>query len=456
MSGESINIGNITLLGRDEFKTDGHNPNKMSESQYEALKDNIRKYGFLVPIITNKDNMIADGEHRYRAALELGMEKIPAIKVPLEEVDRMMLRQILNKLRGKHSLSMDAEEFQRIIDAGGENDFKKLLPDAEGELKRFMFNLKRDEDKETLKQRMGLMPFSILDTESGEWKARAQKWTELLPSVMDARKGDWQTRKREWKGVIPDAGATREEAFGEGFKQLAEIRGIATVSVFDPVLAEVLIEWFSPKGGIIYDPFAGDTTQSLVAAIKGRYFVGTEIRAEQVKYNLEAAKMIGVADKVTMHHADAQELDKYIKPETVDFLFTCPPYYDLEDYSDLEEDLSQMEDEDFEAAYRTIIHKAAKTLKNNRFAAIVVGEIRDKKTGFYRDFVPKTIKYAEEAGLKFYNEMILITALSTLPLRMSRPWLATRKVGKTHQNILIFYKGTDPREWVEECGGDLK
>ena len=59
------------------LKVDGANPNKMETKQFEALKENIKKYGFLHPVITNKDYLIADGEHRFLAAQELGSGSVP-------------------------------------------------------------------------------------------------------------------------------------------------------------------------------------------------------------------------------------------------------------------------------------------------------------------------------------------------------------------------------------------
>jgi ParB-like chromosome segregation protein Spo0J len=50
------------VVATSELKVDGKNPNKMSREQYDRLKTSIKKFGFIVPIITNKDLLIADGE----------------------------------------------------------------------------------------------------------------------------------------------------------------------------------------------------------------------------------------------------------------------------------------------------------------------------------------------------------------------------------------------------------
>ena len=49
-----------------------------------------------------------------------------------------------------------------------------------------------------------------------------------------------------------------------------------------------------------------------------------------------------------------------------------------------------------------------------------------------------------DAGFAYYNEAVLVTAVGTLPLR-ARRGMITRKLGKTHQNVLVFYKGDPTR-----------
>ena len=123
----SIIIPAAETVAINELKTDGQNPNKMSKEQLERLKTSIKKWGFIVPIITNKDLLIADGEQRFTAAKALGMTEVSVIRLPVEDVDRRLLRQVLNKLKGEHQKELDQAEYQRIIEAGKEEDLKYML-----------------------------------------------------------------------------------------------------------------------------------------------------------------------------------------------------------------------------------------------------------------------------------------------------------------------------------------
>jgi len=219
-------------------------------------------------------------------------------------------------------------------------------------------------------------------------------------------------------------------------------------SIFDPVLCELAYTWFCPPDGAILDSFAGGSVRGIVAAYLGRRYTGVELRAEQVQANIEQAKALGLSPCWIV--GDATNVKELAAGE-YDFIFSCPPYYDLEVYSDLEGELSALPTYDeFIAQYRAIMADCVSMLKDNRFACFVVGDIRDKH-GYYRNFVSDTIAAFQDAGAALYNEAILVTAVGSLPIRVGRQFQAGRKLGKTHQNVLVFVKG-DWRKATEACG----
>lgn len=221
-------------------------------------------------------------------------------------------------------------------------------------------------------------------------------------------------------------------------------------SIFDPVLTELCYRWFCPPGGVIADPFAGGSVRGIVASVLGFAYHGFELRAEQVAANRAQAADI-CPDKPPVWHVGDSAASLPQWGGQADFVFSCPPYGDLEVYSDLPDDLSAMPHEAFVAAYRDIIAAAVAKLKPDRFAAFVVGDFRCKR-GFYRNFVGDTVAAFEAAGARLYNEAILVTAVGSLPIRVGKQFKAGRKLGKTHQNILVFCKG-DPKRAAQACEG---
>ena len=117
-----------------DLKFDQDNPNRMSLAQLERLKASIKRWGDIVPVVTNSELLVADGQQRVTAMKELGMIECSVIRLPVKDVDRRLLRQVLNKLRGKHNRELDNAEYLRIIDEGEKEDLKALLESVGEEL----------------------------------------------------------------------------------------------------------------------------------------------------------------------------------------------------------------------------------------------------------------------------------------------------------------------------------
>mgnify|MGYP000859547206 CR=1 FL=1 len=220
-------------------------------------------------------------------------------------------------------------------------------------------------------------------------------------------------------------------------------------SIFDPVLCELAYRWFSPAGGTVLDPFAGGSVRGIVASHLGRPYVGVELRGEQVAANV-AQRAIAADPLPEWRQGDSRDIATICADVAADFVFSCPPYADLEVYSTDPADLSTLAYDQFRQAYGEIIEAACSLLKEDRFACFVVGDVRGKD-GCYRNFVGDTVEAFRAAGLGYYNEAILVTAAGSLPIRAGRQFDASRKLGKTHQNVLVFVKG-DPKRAVEALG----
>lgn len=60
----------------------------------DAVAASIKEFGFKVPIIIDKDNVIVAGHTRYKAATKLGFEEVPCIKaddLPEEQIKAFRL-----------------------------------------------------------------------------------------------------------------------------------------------------------------------------------------------------------------------------------------------------------------------------------------------------------------------------------------------------------------------------
>ena len=302
----------------------------------------------------------------------------------------------------------------------------------------------------SLNDRFVVPPFSILDTRKGYWQARKKMWRELIGDMGESRNDTLiQSPEIKYKDLYQRTRKHREE-LGLSFKDYLEkyvpddVKEreagkvlSAGVSLLDPVMAELVCRWFGLESCKSFDCFAGDSVFGYVSAHLGNEFVGIELRPEQAQLNNERTE--GMAARYICE--DGQNVAQHVDADSQDLLFSCPPYFDLEHYSDLENDASNQKSyDDFIQILRNAFTAAISCLKENRFAVIVVGDVRDKSTGFYYDFCGDIKRIFKDGGMSLYNEIILIETGASTALRASR-YMESRKVAKMHQNILVFYKG---------------
>ena len=441
---------NITIMPVKQIKPNGSNPRFIRDEQFEALVQSVKDFPEMLdarPIVLNTDNMILGGNMRFRAVVEAGRDEVPVMIVdwPLEKQREFIIKDNVS---------------------GGEWDWDVLANEWDKEeLKNWGLETPEnwDEDKggndneadpgHKMTDLFIAPPFSILDARQGYWKERKREWMSL--GIVSEAGRDAGLVINSLSGAVPDYYIQKRKAeqrlgrkldnpeFEKNYLDASNIPGGGT-SVFDPVLCEIAYKWFNVDNGSVLDPFAGGSVRGVVASRLGHKYVGHELRTEQVLVNRAQAKTICPADEYP--HPEWIDGDSNVtldaNKDSFDFILTCPPYADLEVYSDAEDDISNMDYDQFLPVYKSIMAKAASKLKDNRFAMVVVGEVRDKKTGVYRNFVQDTIDSMTEAGLHYYNEIILITSAGSLPMRTGRQFQTSRKVGKTHQNALVFFKGT--------------
>ncbi len=271
-------------------------------------------------------------------------------------------------------------------------------------------------------------------------------------TILDAKGGDWQERKRAWQtmGIRGEVGRDAESysCNGETGKKYDYMPQFDSgTSIFDPVVCELAYRWFSPVGGQIVDPFAGGSVRGIVAGALGRNYWGCDLRHEQIDANELQARTIDPL--VTPNWVCGDSMETLPNAPQADMVFSCPPYGDLEVYSDSPNDLSNMEWHTFVAAYKRIIMRSVERMKPDSFACFVVGDFRDKK-GHYRNFVSTTIEAFEECGARLYNEAILATSVGSAAMRVTKQFQSGRKMAKTHQNVLVFVKG-DWKKASDKC-----
>lgn len=417
-------------MSLDQLCPASYNPRKdlkPGDVEYEKLKRSITEFGMVQVIVWNKRTKTVVGGHQSLKILkDLGYKTANVCVVDLEPEQEKTLNVALNKISG----DWDEEKLNELLEE---------IEELTGDISLTGFDI------DEINREMDEITGTFRDILGDNKDVHLSDTFIISPfSILDTRQGAWQDRKREWLniGIRSEVGRDRNLTFPDGLRLGKSDNGTST---FDPVLCELMYRWFNlPKGEII-DPFAGGSVRGIVAAKLGYPYTGIDLRKEQIESNYQSAEELHLLNNEELHwiNDDSRNLDKHILEESKDFLFTCPPYYDLEVYSDNENDISNMTYPEFCEAYEEILTKAIKTLRNNRFAVVVIADVRDKK-GVYRGLPGLTVDIFKKNGMHFYNDMVLINIAGSAAVRVRRN-MRNRKVVKTHQNILVFYKG-EPKE----------
>lgn len=446
----------------------------------EKLVQSILKYQFIAPFMVWENEGVIyclDGRHRY-----LDLVKVSDVGNAVPDYLPATFIDCANMKEAAELVLVYSSNYAKVTQEGLMDFVMKFdldFPDMQSMLNiadfddvafQGMMN-KNNLESETiipssLNESFIFSPFSVLDSRSGLWQERKRKWLELGFNSQETREDvELIAKSGQSSGIYELKNKMREmlqrEPSWDEIIDYAKKKGMHVyegASIFDPVLCELCYRWFNVVGGRILDPFAGGSVRGVVAGVLDYPYAGIDLRLDQVEANRKQASILDLKN-VDWFAGDSNDVLDEIEFKDIDFVYSCPPYAYLEKYSDDPKDLSNMNYEDFKNVYFSIIKKSVAQLKDDRFACFVVGDVRDKK-GFYLNFVSDTIKAFQEAGMELYNEIILVNVVGSLAIRVRRQFNGGRKIGKMHQNVLVFYKG-DPKKIKENypelnLGDDLE
>lgn len=286
---------------------------------------------------------------------------------------------------------------------------------------------------------------NVWNTVKGDWLRLKREWNEQINAAGEkhgVRNATYATREGCWQGENGYSNVVNAERFidekGEVSVKTHAHNGNA--SVLDPVACEVIARFFMPKEGKrVYNPFGGGVQFGFVSGACGFEYVASEIRQNQCDANNSITSDFGLCKWVRSDSSIYEPDGKF------DLVFTCPPYYRVEEYLDYDgkpphgEINSLPTYEVFRDTLFAGYKKAIEALNDNCFFVVMTGDSRDKKGAYYCS-ESETELFFKSNGMSVYNKIIYLECEFTR-LAHAKKTLNVRKFPKREQKIIVAYKG---------------
>jgi hypothetical protein len=173
-----------------------------------------------------------------------------------------------------------------------------------------------------------------------------------------------------------------------------------TPTIFRPTVARFVYQRYCSAGGTVWDPCSGFGGRLLGALAAGVEYVGTDVDSATVEGNLALAKTLGREVRVEKTPAE-----KFVPPP-VDLVFTSPPYFNRELYSQ-EEGQSWKQYSEFdgwvEGFLRPVVQKARKALRPTGRLVLNVANVRSHREAI--PLVDVTMQVAQEEGFRLVETL---------------------------------------------------
>ena len=172
-----------------DLKFADYNPRQLSKEQFNNLKKSIEKFGFVDPVIVNKNserkNVIIGGHQRVNVARQIGIKSIPCIELDLSIEKEKELNVRLNKNNGEWDWDLLANNFDEkdLIDWGFEHYELGIGKENPNDVEEYWQDMPEYDNKDITAKRKILINFKNDEDANKFAKLIDQKITKKTKSV---------------------------------------------------------------------------------------------------------------------------------------------------------------------------------------------------------------------------------------------------------------------------------
>lgn len=219
-------------------------------------------------------------------------------------------------------------------------------------------------------------------------------------------------------------------------------------SIYNPKQAKFILEYYTEPGFTVLDPFMGRGTRPVITTYLGRNYRGYDTSSKTIELNhrllTEKRHLLPKTYKCELIHGDGTKLQMEAN-NTIDAVFSCPPYYGIEQYSGEEGDLSHVEMKEFDIQIEQMFTRLYDIVKTSNYekkefhpVIFTVGTIRNGKEGII-DMDYNFQQAAKKAGFVLYDKLFTENITPGAGFTFRRNYQCGF-LTKSHETTLVFMK----------------
>jgi len=218
------------------------------------------------------------------------------------------------------------------------------------------------------------------------------------------------------------------------------------LSKFPINILQRVIKFYTEPGDIVLDPCAGHNSRMQGTYELGRSYIGYDVCHEFMEFNRNVAAKIQKKNDlsffkneatITLHEQSSESMVE--EDESIDLIFTSPPYWDLEFYDDNPAQIGYNHTYDeFLDGIERIAKESLRVLKPGKLAVINVNDFR-KDGKFYAYHMDLTRRFLN-VGFELFDIIIMVWSPQSIRSIFATQVEESKITGKVHEYLIVFRK----------------
>jgi ParB/RepB/Spo0J family partition protein len=136
----------VEYISVSEIHPNDYNPNRQNTQEFELLLSSMKEDGFTTPIVVQREHhIIVDGEHRWRAATQLGFKEIPVVFVNMTPEQARIATLRHNRARGEEDIELTASLLRDLEALGALDHAADSLGMSDVDIQKLLNEIKTPE-----------------------------------------------------------------------------------------------------------------------------------------------------------------------------------------------------------------------------------------------------------------------------------------------------------------------